>query len=63
MTNQAMIDHIKSHIKYPATKNEIWAACQEMSDVPETDRKMFNDKVPEGVYENADEVLTVLGLE
>ncbi|MBI4092360.1 MAG: DUF2795 domain-containing protein [Candidatus Kerfeldbacteria bacterium] len=57
-----MMDHLKSHMTYPASKQDIWNACNQMSHVPEEHKKMFMDKVPEGTYHNADEVAKAAGM-
>ena len=57
-----MMEHLKSHMTYPATKQDIWKACNQMSHVPDSDKKMFMDKVPEGTYASADEVMKAAGM-
>ncbi len=59
---QEMMDHLKSHMTYPATKQDIWNACNTMSHVPEEHRKMFMDKVPDGTYNSAEEVMQAAGM-
>ncbi len=62
MNMQEMMSHLKDHVTYPATKKAIWDACNQMSHVPEEHKKMFMDKVPEGTYNNADEVAKAAGM-
>ncbi|MBI4426085.1 MAG: DUF2795 domain-containing protein [Candidatus Kerfeldbacteria bacterium] len=62
MNMQEMTEHLKSHISYPATKKDIWEACNTMSHVPEEHKKMFMDKVPEATYHSADEVAKAAGM-
>lgn len=52
-------DHIRNHLKYPATKEAIQQACNEMRDVGEEDRAVV-DKLPAKFYRNPDEVLREL---
>jgi hypothetical protein len=55
------IDHLRTHITYPATSEELKVACNNMEDVPEALRKEFLDKLPEGTYNSADEVMAAVG--
>lgn len=50
-----MMDHLK-HVDYPASKEDLVKACENMSDVPETDKKWFMDNLPDRTYKNAREV-------
>ncbi|MBI4028871.1 MAG: DUF2795 domain-containing protein [Candidatus Blackburnbacteria bacterium] len=49
------------HVTYPATKEDLIKACDEMSDVPEADRKWFKENLPEGTYQSAGDVKAALG--
>lgn len=60
---QGAIDHLKTHQKYPATKAELVAECDNLSDFSEEDKKEFTDMLPEGTYNSAEEVATALGLQ
>lgn len=53
--------HLKEHQKYPATKAELVAECDNLSDFSEEDKKEFSEKLPEGTYNSADEVSAALG--
>lgn len=57
------IEHLKTHIKYPASAQEIRKACNEMEDVYSELRKLINDKLPDRTYNSADEVLQAIGWE
>ena len=57
-----IMEHLKSHVTYPATKQDIWKACNNMEHVPEEHRKVFMDKVPDGTYGSADEVAKAAGM-
>lgn len=54
--------HLNEHVSYPATKNEILKACNEMSDVPEEEKEMFTADLPEKTYNNAEEIVNALNL-
>ena len=60
--SQGAIDHLKTHQSYPATKSDLVAECDNLSDFSEEDKKEFTDKLPEGTYNSADEVTKALGL-
>ncbi len=59
---QGSIDHLKSHQKYPASKADLVAACNNLSDFSEEDKKEFAEKLPDRSYNSAEEVIQVLGL-
>lgn len=62
MTNmQGAMDHLKTHQQYPATKAQLVAECDNLSDFSEDDKKEFMGKLPEGTYQSADEVIQALG--
>lgn len=60
--NGKVTDHLKSHQKYPATKAELVAECDNLSDFSEEDKKEFSSKLPGGTYNSADDVIKALGL-
>lgn len=55
-------DHLKDHQKYPATKAELVAECDGLSDFSAEDKKEFASKLPAGTYNSADEVIQALSL-
>lgn len=57
-----MIDHLKSHQSYPATKDELVEECNELSDFSEADKKWFKETLPEGKYDSPDKVVEALGV-
>lgn len=59
---QGTINHLKTHQKYPATKADLVAACNELSDFSEGDKKEFAKRLPERTYNSAEDVMKVLGL-
>lgn len=57
-----VMEHLDEHITYPATKGDIVKACNMMSDVPAEHKKWFEEKLPDGTYESAEEVKMALGM-
>ncbi len=55
------IDHLKTHQKYPATKEELVKECNNLSDFSEDDKKWFKEHLSEGTYNSAEEVIKTLG--
>lgn len=55
------MDHLNTHQKYPATKADLVAECDGLSDFSEADKKEFMDKLPEGTYNAAADVVKALG--
>jgi len=58
---QGAIDHLKTHQSYPATKANLVTECDNLSDFSEEDKNEFTEKLPEGTYNSADEVIKALG--
>lgn len=56
------MDHLKMHQSYPATKEELVAECNSLSDFSKEDKKWFESNLPEGTYNSAEEVMQALGL-
>lgn len=57
------MDHLKNHMQYPATKADLVAACNNLSDFTPEDKASFAEKLPEGSYNSADDVAKALGWE
>jgi hypothetical protein len=55
------LDHLRQHITYPASADEIKKACNDMEDVPEGKRTEFLATLPDGTYNSADEVIKAVG--
>jgi len=54
--------HLREHQTYPATKAELVAACSDLSDFSDADKKEFADALPaDGTYNSAEEVAKALG--
>ena len=58
---QKAMEHLRTHQTYPATKAELVAACTNLSDFSEEDKREFENSIPEGTYNSADEVAKALG--
>ena len=59
---QGATEDLKTHQSYPASKADLVAECDNLSDFSEEDKKEFAEKLPEGTYNSADEVTKALGL-
>ena len=62
LTKEEVKTHIREHATYPTTKRQLVQACNEMSDVPQSDKEWFETNLPEGTYQTADEVIKALKL-
>ena len=59
---QGAKDHLKTHIdKWPATKMELIAACNNLSDFTSEDKVEFETKLPDGTYNTPEAVMKALG--
>lgn len=54
------LGHLKNHVKYPASRSQVVAACNDMSDVPAADKNWVTGNLPEGNYRTPAEVVTAL---
>jgi len=59
---EGTIKHLKEDQVYPATKADLVAACNELSDFSESDKKSFMENLPDKTYNSAEEVMEALGL-
>ncbi len=58
-----VIDHLKNHIgTWPATKAELVAACNNLSDFSPEDKAEFESSLPEGTYNSPEDVAKALGI-
>lgn len=57
------IKHLREHQDYPATKDELVAECNNLSDFSDKDKGWFSENLPEGIYNSADEVINALDLQ
>lgn len=62
MKNMAgALDHLMTHQSYPATKAQLVAECDNLSDFDAEDKAEFMNKLPEGMYNSAEDVKKALG--
>lgn len=54
--NQALSEHIRSHVSYPATKAQLLQSCM-VGEFPEEVHKMAEAHLQDKTYKSADEVL------
>jgi hypothetical protein len=52
--------HLRDHQKYPATREELLASCNELVDFSDGEKRWFADHLPEGTYKSAGQVLKAL---
>ena len=57
---RSSLEHLKHHIEYPADRKQVVAACNNFSDVPKADSDWFSEKLPEGSYNNAEDVVRAI---
>lgn len=53
--------HVEEHISYPATKEEITQACNNMSDLSDDEKNMVRN-LPERTYSDSRDVESTLGM-
>jgi len=56
------IKHLREHQTYPASKADLVKTCNELSDFSEKDKRWFEEHLPEGNYDSADEAIQALGM-
>jgi len=56
------VDHLKTHQKYPATKEELLKECDNLSDFSAEDKKWFGEHLTKESYESAEDVMSDLNL-
>jgi hypothetical protein len=52
--------HLREHVKYPATRAEILAACADTPEFTDAEKAWAAAHLPEGTYASADDVLKAL---
>lgn len=52
--------HLREHQKYPATRAELLADCDDLKDFSAGEKAWFAGRVHEGTYASADEVMVAL---
>lgn len=61
-TKTELMKHIHEHVNYPATKEELVMACNKMDHISQEGKNWFSENLPDGTYNNADEVMKALGM-
>jgi hypothetical protein len=54
------LEHIKHHIKYPANKTQVLAACNNMTDVPSIDKEFVTKSLTDNNYKGPEDVVRAL---
>ncbi len=57
---EAELGHLKTHVNYPANKEQILAACAGMHEGRSSDEAWIKKVLPERTYQNPAEVLAEL---
>lgn len=55
------VDHLRNHQTYPASKDDLVKECNNLSDFSAEDKKWFEENLPEGTYNSAEDVMMALG--
>ena len=53
-------NHLSEHIKYPATREQIIAACAQTDEFTAGEKKWIGDTLPEGTYNSSDDVMNAM---
>jgi len=54
--------HLAEHVTYPATREQILAACADTPEFSAGEKRWISDNLPEGTYASADQVAGALKL-
>ena len=54
--------HLADHVKYPAKRADILAACADTPEFTSAEKQWLSDNLPEGDYQSADDVARALRL-
>ena len=54
---KANLEHLKNHVRYPADRNAVVTACNNMSDASTEDKTWFTTNLPEGTFNGPIDVL------
>lgn len=57
------VEHLKEHQEYPATKEDLVAACNGLADFSEEDKEWFISHLTDKSYESAEEVIKAIHLD
>jgi hypothetical protein len=56
------IAHFREHVKYPATRSAVLAACADTPEFTGAEKKWINDNLPDKRFASADDVVASLHL-
>lgn len=56
---EKVMEHLKDHQTYPASKENLMETCNSLEDFSEEDKKLM-EMLPSKTYNSADEVMTAL---
>lgn len=51
------VQHVRWHVAYPASKSLIVEGCNNMMEVPQVYKELFEKSLPDRMYNNADDVI------
>ncbi len=54
--------HLADHVKYPAKRSDILAACADTPEFSAGEKQWISENLPEGDYKNADDAIRALRL-
>ena len=54
------LGHLKSHVPYPASRQQVITACNNNAHADRDDADWMAKALPEGTYNSANEVITAL---
>ena len=57
---QEELGHLKNHVSYPANREQVVAACNNMSHFDAENKEWVTKNLPEGNYQGPTEVLNAL---
>jgi hypothetical protein len=57
-----VVEHLRKHQTYPATKAQLLKACEDLKDFEPGEKEWFTQKLPEKTYKSAEEVEKALGI-
>jgi hypothetical protein len=60
--SRVTIKHLREHVKYPASRAVVLAACADTPEFSPEEKKWFADSLPERMYGSAEEVAAALRL-
>jgi hypothetical protein len=58
---QRVAQHLKEHVKYPATRQQILDACAQTKEFSAAEKAWTGAHLPDGTYASAEDVLKALG--